>query len=197
MRTSLFSRGWAPAALTSLLAVTVGSGCGSGVNSDEQARRAYVGLDAAIDKAINLGFAGFNAASSANIPAQMTTGTAAGTLKVTGQVDQGASANKGMRLLTEFTGYSDDTKLFYVTVAGKTQELNMQLKNIPTGTLSGDANWTLDMTGELAGQVTLKFVFSGTLQSGAGNTVERKPGTTHITGTATSGPGIYNIDVTR
>jgi hypothetical protein len=173
------------------------AGCGSGVNSDEQARRAYVGLDAAIDKAINLGFAGFNAASSANIPAQMTTGTAAGTLKVTGQVDQGASNNKGMRLVTDFTGYSDDTRLFYVTVAGKTQELNMQLKGIPTGTLDGDANWTLDMTGELAGQVTLKIVFAGTLQSGGGNIVQRKPGTTRITGTATSGPGVYTIDVTR
>jgi hypothetical protein len=193
MRTSLINCLLLSGALGSLGS----AGCGSGVNSDEQARRAYVGLDAAIDKAINLGFAGFNAASSANIPAQMTTGTAAGTLKVTGQVDQGSSANKGMRLVTEFTGYSDDTRLFYLTVAGKTQELNMQLKGIPTGTLDGDANWTLDMTGELAGQVTLKIVFAGTLQSGGGNIVQRKPGTTRITGTATSGPGVYTIDVTR
>lgn len=183
-----------------LLLLTLASGlaaCGSGVSSDEQARRAYLGLDIAIDKAINLGFAGFNAASSANIPAQMTTGTAAGTLKVTGQVDQGASANKGMRLIPEFTGYSDDGKLFYLTVAGQAQALNMQLKGIPTGTLSGDATWNLDMTGELAGPVTLTVTFSGTLQSGPNQTVERKPGTTRITGTAKSGPGVYNIDVTR
>ena len=193
MQRSLTSLGLAASALVSVLAV----GCGSGVASDEQARRAYVGLDVAIDKAINLGFDGFNAASSANIPAQMTTGTAAGTLKITGQVDQGASANKGMRLITEFTGYSDDTKLFYKTVTGKTQELNMQLKGIPTGTLDGDANWTLDMTGELAGQITLKIAFTGTLQSGPNSTVIRKPGSTRITGTCTSGPGIYNIDVTR
>lgn len=193
MRTHVFSG----CLLVGALSAVLSAGCGGGVDSDEQARRAYIGLDAAIDKAINLGFAGFNAASSANIPAQMTTGTAAGTLKVTGQVDQGASNNKGMRLITEFTGYSDDTKLFYVTVAGKTQELNMQLKGIPTGTLDGDANWTLDMTGELAGQVNLKIVFTGTLQSGGGNIVQRKPGTTRITGTATSGPGVYTIDVTR
>ena len=172
-------------------------GCGSGVSSDEQARRAYLGLDASIDKAINLGFAGFNAASSANIPAQMTAGAASVTLKVTGQVDQGSSPNKGMRLIPEFTAYCDDTKLFYQTVAGQPQSLTMQLKGIPTGTLSGDATWNLDMTGELAGPVTLTLTFTGTLQAGPGQTVERKPGTTRITGTAKSGPGLYTIDVTR
>jgi hypothetical protein len=171
--------------------------CGSGVSSDEQARRAYLGLDVSIDKAIGLGFAGFNAASSANIPAQMTAGTAVGTLKVTGQVDQGSSANKGMRLVTEMSGYSDDGKLFYQTVAGQPQSLNMQLKGIPSGTLSGDATWNLDMTGELVGPVILSITFSGALQSGPGGGVERKPGTTRITGTAKSGPGVYNIDVTR
>src|SRR5262245_6992040 len=74
------------------------SGCGPGVNSDEQARRAYLGLDPSIDKAIQAGFDGFNSASSANISPQTKTGTASGMLTVTGQVDQGASANKGMRL---------------------------------------------------------------------------------------------------
>ncbi|HZI09117.1 MAG TPA: hypothetical protein VE153_01935, partial [Myxococcus sp.] len=44
---------------------------------------------------------------SANIPAQSTAGTAAGTLTVTGQVDQGSSANKGMRLRVGMVGYSD------------------------------------------------------------------------------------------
>ena len=173
------------------------SGCGSSVSSDEQARRAYLGLDLSIDKAIGLGFAGFNAANSANIPAQMTTGIAAGTLGVTGQVDQGASANKGMRLITAFTGYSDDGKLFYQSMAGQTQALDMQLKNIPTGTLTGSATWNLDMTGELAGPVKLTLAFTGTLQAGNGQNVERKPGTTHITGMAASGKGIYNIDITR
>ena len=68
MQRSITSIALAASALASVLA----SGCGSGVSSDEQARRAYVGLDVAIDKAINLGFDGFNAASSANIPAQIT-----------------------------------------------------------------------------------------------------------------------------
>jgi hypothetical protein len=53
--------------LTTLLLV----GCGNGsVHSDADAMKANLGLDASVDKAINLGFAGFNAAASANIPTQ-------------------------------------------------------------------------------------------------------------------------------
>src|SRR5689334_6540163 len=85
--------------------------CGSGVSSDEQARRAYLGLDASIDKAIQLGFDGFNMSTSgANIPKETGSGTVSGTVAVTGQVDMGASANKGMRLMVEFVNYSDDGK---------------------------------------------------------------------------------------
>jgi len=47
---------------------------------------------------MQLGFDGFNSASSANIATQTAAGAKSGTLTVTGQVDQGASANKGMRL---------------------------------------------------------------------------------------------------
>lgn len=179
------------------LAASLGLGCGSGVSSDEQARLAYLGLDASIDKAIQLGFDGFNAASSANIPPQVTTGLAAGTLKVTGQVDQGASANKGMRLFEELVAYSDDGKLVYDTSAGALPALNMQLKNIPTGTLDGTLAGALAVSGELTGSVTLNLTFSGTLQAGTGTKVERKPGTTRITGTATSGNGVYRVDITR
>src|SRR5262245_2565219 len=77
------------------------------VDSDEEARRAYLGLDVSIEKSITLGFAGFNAASSANIDPQTTAGTVAGTLTITGQVDQGASANKGMRLKVGMVDYND------------------------------------------------------------------------------------------
>lgn len=179
------------------LAASLGLGCGSGVSSDEQARLAYLGLDASIDKAIQLGFDGFNAASSANIPPQMTTGLASGTLKVTGQVDQGASANKGMRLFEELVAYSDDGKLVYDTSASALPALNMQLKGIPTGTLDGTLAGALAVSGELTGPVTLNLTFSGTLQAGTGTKVERKPGTTRITGTATSGNGVYRVDITR
>lgn len=187
--------------MISALALFVGligsSGCGAGVNSEEQARRAYLGLDGAIDKAITLGFAGFNTASSANISPQMTTGTVGGTLKVTGQVDQGASANKGMRLITEWTGYTDDGKLTYTSVAGQPQTLDMQLKGIPTGTLTGAMASSLTMAGELTGVVTLALAFTGNLEAGSGTQVNRKAGTTRITGTATSPAGVYQVDITR
>lgn len=173
--------------------------CGDGsVASDENARAAYLGLDAHVDKAITLGFAGFNAASSANIAPQMTTGTVTGTLTVTGQVDQGASANKGMRLIEALVTYSDDGKLTYSTDAAAAPALDMQLKSIPTGTLSGTLVGAYIMTGaEISGSVTLSLAFAGTLQAASGMNVERKPGTTHITGTATSRYGTYTVDLTR
>src|SRR5262245_58828630 len=84
------------------------SACGNDeVSSTEEARRAYFGLDRAVDKSINLGMQGFNAAQSANIPAQTGNGDISGTLVVSGQVDQGMSSNKEMRLKTALTMYQD------------------------------------------------------------------------------------------
>ena len=93
--------------LLCVLSLTAACGGDDAVDSDEQARRAYLGLDKSIQKSIDLGFQGFNAASSANIDPQMTTGTKAGTLTITGQVDQGSSNNKGMRLKVGMVGYND------------------------------------------------------------------------------------------
>lgn len=173
-------------------------GCGNGsVHSDADAQKAYLGLDASIDKAITLGFAGFNAASSANISPQMTTGTVKGTLTVTGQVDQGTSTNKTMRLSTAYVMYSDDGKVLYDTDPNALPLLSMDLKMIPTGTLSGTLAGNVNMSGDLKNAVMLNLTFTGDLQAGANNTVERKPGTTHITGTAVSDYGTYTVDVTR
>jgi hypothetical protein len=173
-------------------------GCGNGsVHSDADAMKAYLGLDASIDKAINLGFAGFNAASSANIPSQMTNGTVKGTLTVGGQVDQGSSSNKTMRLTTSYVSYSDDGKVFYDTAQTALPALTMDLKNIPTGTLTGTLDGTLTMSGDLKNAITLTLSFSGNLQAGPNNTVVRAPGSTHVTGTAVSDYGTYNVDVTR
>jgi len=172
-------------------------GCGGGVASEEDARAAYLGLDAHIDKAITLGFAGFNSAQSANIAPQATTGAMTGTLTVTGQVDQGASANKGMRLVESMVAYSDDGKLTYTTDDTAPPKLDMQLKGIPDGTLSGTLAGAYGMTGELEAPVTLSLSFTGELQEGAGMQVERKPGTTHVTGTASSRYGEYAVDLTR
>ncbi|WAS91814.1 hypothetical protein [Nannocystis punicea] len=60
-----------------------------------------------MDRALKLGFDGFNAASSANIPEQSEPGEAAGLMVVNGKVDQGSSANKGMRLEVSLADYSD------------------------------------------------------------------------------------------
>jgi hypothetical protein len=172
--------------------------CGKdNVSSAADAKNAYLGLDASIDKAIQLGFDGFNSANSANISPQTANGTKTGTLTVTGQVDQGTSTNKGMRLFTGYAGYSDDGLITYQTDPAALPALNMQLKNIPTGTLSGTLVGSVTMSGTYKGALALNLVFSGMLQAGAGNTVQRQPGTTHVTGTATSQYGTYTVDVTR
>jgi hypothetical protein len=176
------------------------SACSSGsVNSNDQAKQAYLGLDESIDKAITLGFAGFNAASSANIPDETTNGDLTGTMKIGGQVDQGASANKTMRLQETLTTYADsDAGITYDTnTDAGLPELDMKLSGIPTGTLSGTLVGSYGMTGALKGDVALNVTFSGGLEQDDAGGVERKPGSTHITGTATSGSGVYQIDLTR
>jgi len=184
---------------TTVALVLLACGCGNGsVHSDADAMKSYLGLDASIDKAIGLGFDGFNSPSTgANIMPQTANGTVTGTLTVTGQVDQGTSNNKNMTLNTDYKMYSDDGKVTYDAAAGALPVLAMSLKGIPTGTLSGSLNGALVMTGDLKNSVTLALTFTGTLQAGANNTVVRAPGTTHITGTATSDYGTYAVDVTR
>jgi hypothetical protein len=183
---------------TLLCTMLLVAGCGNGsVMSMADAQKAYTGIDLSIDKAITLGFQGFNAASSANIAPQTASGTVSGTLTVTGQVDQGSSANKGMRLAANYTAYSDDGKVVYDANPASLPALDMMLKSIPTGTLSGTFAGPLTMTGDLKNTVTLTLAFTGDLQAGAGSTVERKPGTTHITGTAVSDYGTFTVDVTR
>ena len=180
------------------------------IDSNEEARRAYLGLDESIGKSITLGFAGFNAASSANIDPQTTAGTAAGELTVTGQVDQGSSANKGMRLRIGMVDYTDglvriegdevvELSITYDTATDISAQpyLQMQLKDIPTGTLAGTLMGTYFMDGDLAGEVTLDVTFSGRLMDAGGGDVQRVPGSTIVTGTATNPDGgSYEIDLT-
>lgn len=179
------------------------------ISSDEQARRAYLGLDPSVSKALQLGFVGFNAASSANIPPQTTAGAVSGTLLVTGQVDQGSSANKGMRLRIGMTGYSDgeillggDEDPVNITYASSTDtaaqpELTLQLRDIPGGTFTGTLKGPFQMTGDLEGSVTLDLALTGEIEDDGTGQVRRTPGSTHVTGTATSGDGVYTVDVTR
>ncbi|MCI0569624.1 MAG: hypothetical protein L0Y66_02635 [Myxococcaceae bacterium] len=194
--------------LTALLAASV-LGCGREVSSDEQARLAYLGLDPSIEKSLQLGFDGFNAASSANIPPQTTTGDTSGTLTITGQVDQGASTNKGMRLRVGMTGYSDGTvtlpeeelevDITYDTNTDPAQqpELTLSLRDIPNGTFTGLLVGTFQMRGELEGDVTLNLTMAGEIEDDGTGKVRRKMGTTTVTGTARSGDGgEYQVNVT-
>jgi hypothetical protein len=195
--------------IVSVIAIAASlTACGSDdIDSDEEARRAYFGLDASIEKSLTLGFAGFNAAQSANISPQMATGTAGGTLVITGQVDQGSSSNKGMRLRVGMVGYSDgpleidgetiDVDIVYDTAAEAEMQpyLDLQLKNIPTGTLTGTLTGTYTMKGDLEGEATVNLMFSGMLREDGTGKVGRVPGSTMVTGTVTSGDGTYEVSL--
>jgi hypothetical protein len=185
-----------------LLAACGGDDSGDGnqaVKSTADAEHSYLGLDASIDKAITLGFDGFNAASSANIDPQTASGDHSGTMTITGQVDQGASSNKTMHLSEALAAYSDDGHLKYGTNPAALPALEMKLSKVPDGTLSGTLNGAFAVSGDLSGSVTLALTFDAELQPNAADAtlVERKPGTTHVVGTATSGNDQYAVDVTR
>lgn len=174
------------------------AGCGDDVGSEEDAERAYVGLDKSVDKAMQLGFDGFNAASSADIPAQTGNGDKTGTLVIDGKVDQGASNNKTMTLTEKMTDYSDDGEITYNTL-GALPVIDLKLSKIPDGTIDGTLSGEFTMTGALEGPVVLSLTIGGSLQPSAADPmkIERKPGTTKISGTATSDYGTYDVNVTR
>ncbi|HLL25788.1 MAG TPA: hypothetical protein VK427_26805 [Kofleriaceae bacterium] len=194
-----------------LLTASTLAACGSDdIDSDEEARRAYFGLDASIEKSLALGFAGFNASSSANIVPQMMTGDGAGMLTITGQVDQGSSDNKGMRLRVGMVSYTDGAvtiaqegeddvtvDITYNTHVDPTMQpsLELSLKNIPTGTFTGTLTGIYTMTGDIDADAELNLSFSGSLQSSGSGATNRVPGGTTVTGTAKSGDGVYNVDV--
>jgi hypothetical protein len=179
------------------------------ISSDEAARRAYLGLDGSVGQSLTLGFAGFNSATNANISPQMAAGASDGTLTITGQVDQGSSDNKGMRLHVGMVGYTDgpvviDTdnntiEITYDTDADVTTQpfLSLSLRNIPNGTLTGTLMGTYHMHGDLEGDATLNLTMSGTIQDGGGGLVVRVPGSTTVTGTATNPDGgTYDVNLT-
>ena len=187
-------------AIVALAFLSAFAACGGGVSSEADAKKAYMGLDTSVDKAIQLGFDGYNAnPTGANIQPQSADGGVSGNMTVTGQVDQGSpsSGNKGMRLNDALSNYSDDGQVIYGTDQSALPALTINLKNIPSGTVDGSLNGSFLMSGGLSGQVSLALTFSGQIEAGPGSTVVRKAGTTHITGTATSPAGTYNVDLTR
>ena len=168
------------------------------VADEASARLAYLGLDRAIDRAIDLGFAGFNAASSANIPEQTGAGELSGTMTIAGQVDQGNSANKGMRLeMSLVGGYADvilegDIDVIY---DGGPAALEMSFKGLPDADFSGSLLGTFVMDRDLVGDVTLDLSMSGKTQDAGGGTIARVPGSIRVTGTASSDYGVFAVDV--
>lgn len=180
------------------------------LSSDEEAELAYLGLDIAVEKSLLLGFDGFNAASSANIDPQTDTGDISGTVTVTGQVDQGASDNKGMRLQIALTDYSDvvqfadeddkkEVEIVYTTDAAALPALDLTLRNIPDGTLEGTLIGSFFMEGDLEDEVVLNLTFAGQIEADPADPakVRRVAGTTTITGTATAGDGVFEVNLVR
>jgi len=194
------------AALVVLFAAFAACSGGSAVSDEESARLAYEGLDPSIDKILDLGFQGFNAASSANIPEQSTTGDVSGTLTINGQVDQGASDNKGMRLEPVLVNYSDGV---FIVEEGEEDPViedivydsdgalavDLSMKGLPDAELTGTVVGTVFMTGGLQGPVTLNLAITGETEDDGTGTIQRKAGTVRITGTATSDYGVFDVDI--
>lgn len=195
--------------LSSSLVLALSPGC-STVDSEDEARLAYLGLDQAIERAVQLGFDGYNSASSANIATQQDDGEDTGEMIVTGQVDQGSSANKGMRLGVALVDYSDgpiddpetdgeeEYAVVYLTDEDAPLSLGLQLKDIPDGTMTGTLTGTVLTDGDIAGEVVLSLTLASTLEPGTdGQEVQRVAGSTQVTGTVTSDAGEYDVDVIR
>lgn len=181
------------------------------LSSDEEAEYAYRGLDTLVSRALRLGLDGFNTASSANIDPQSEGGDVSGTLTVTGQVDQGASDNKGLRLALALVDYADledvdgddddddEVAITYNTDAAAPPALDLQLRDMPDGTLSGTLTGLFLLDGDLEGEVTLNLSLEGTTEEDPGQTgyATRVEGTTTVTGTATNeGGGVYEVATT-
>ncbi|RMH41799.1 MAG: hypothetical protein D6689_10125 [Deltaproteobacteria bacterium] len=197
--------------MVALAAALAALGCGDGddLDSDTEARWAYLGFDRAVDRALGLGFAGFNAATSANIPVQEAAGDVSGTITVAGQVDQGASANKEMRLVLTLDGYADgavddpvtagvveEIAITYDTDSAALPSLDMSLRDIPDGTFTGTLAGEMLLSGDVDARAVFALSLSGGLMAD-GDDVVREPGTLTIVGTVTSGDGTYEVHVEK
>jgi hypothetical protein len=198
-----------PMQLRAFLTLTLCACTSSNVDSNEQARRAYLGLDESISKSLDLAFAGYNAASSANIPTELGSGAASGTITVAGKVSHGNPQQASMSVTAALDQYSDGPfavgsgsnsptiSVEYTSGSGSAApalgiKLNASAGNALDGTLTGD----YDMTGDLTGSVTLDLTLTGQF-SGSGTAVERVPGSTTVTGTAVNASGgVFDVNVT-
>jgi hypothetical protein len=209
---------WLALSLCGVLAFTSACSSKDDVSSEEDARLAYIGLHRMVDRTINLGMDGYNAATSANIPSQDGTGDVSGTITISGQVDAGVSANKEMRLFIDLVDYRDDILdeddevtgivIIYNTDLDPDSEVDagladgrpfadISLRNIPNGTFFGSLTGTFQMTGDLEGRVHLDLELSGQIEEvpDTDGEIRRVRGTTEVTGTAESRYGIFEVDL--
>ena len=191
-----------------ILAWTVLAACtNNSVDSTTAARRAYLGLDKSVSKSLQMAFAGYDAATNANIPAQTTMGDSTGTLVIVGKVDSGNCTQLSMSLDVGMATYSDgkfmdgntSVSVTYATSTDVTMQpvlgikLNGSSNNAINGTLVGDYT----MTGDLKGTVALDLMLTGMFTGTCPNAVTRVAGSTTVTGTATnSSGGVYDVNVT-
>jgi hypothetical protein len=182
----------------SLLAILLVAGCHSDeVDSEKKAANAYLGLDGLVETSIDLGFKGISDTNGATIPAEMASGLKSGTVTVTGTVDQGVSQNKNMYLKLALVKFSNDGHVTYdAPVEGKPQPA-LDMRIAKAASLSGTLMGEFAMSGDLKGSVILMLTFTSTLETGADSKLHRKAGTTHVTGTAMSSAGTYNVDIMR
>lgn len=185
--------------------------CGDEVSSDEEAEYAYVGLDQMVSKALDLGLLGYAQATSANIDPQESSGAVSGTLTVSGQVDQGNSDNKGLRLNLALDEYADledldedddekddDIEVVYFTDSADLPLLDLKLRDVPDGTLEGTLTGVFAMEGDLEGPVNLSLSLAGPIEDDGAGQPQRVAGQTQITGTVTNEDGgTFSVDVTR
>lgn len=165
--------------------------------ADPHQIESYFGLDSSIIQAIDIGFAGMRATSTANIPMWPTNGRAHGQLVVQGQVDQGASSRTTLRLDTAYSAYSDDGTVIYDTMPEAPPLLALTLRGGQYGTLHGTFEGVFNMSGALHGSLTLLLTLDGQLQPDGTMWAARVPYSTQIIGTAVSDYGTYQVDVTR
>jgi hypothetical protein len=77
--------------------------------------------------------------------------------------------------------------------------LQLSLRNVPDGDFTGSLTGTFFVSGEVEGEASFSLSLSGGIQEDPDNPgiVVREPGTLAITGTVTSGDGLYTVDVLK
>jgi hypothetical protein len=108
-----------------------------------------------------------------------------------------------MTLDATYTDYSDgdpdeeDDIVDVIYDSQGTVTIDLSLKGLPNADLTGTLVGTVIMDGGLLGPVTLDLAITGETEDDGTGKIRRKAGTVHVTGTATSDYGTFQVDVTH